>query len=64
MATFIGTVIIMILCCLMMGLGLVFTGKPLSGGCGKKAPGAPRCESCPNQDKINRQDGHPAGESG
>ena len=64
MVTFIGTLIIVILCCLMMGLGLVFTGKPLSGGCGKKVPGAPRCRACPKRDKKIRQDGHPAGESG
>lgn len=64
MATFIGTLIIVILCCLMMGLGLVFTGKPLPGGCGKKAPGAPRCSACPKRDKRLRQDGQRAGESG
>ena len=64
MATFIGTVIIMILCCLMMGLGLVFTGKPLSGGCGKTVPGKPRCKTCPNRDKKIRQDEQLAGESG
>ncbi len=64
MATFIGTVIIVILCCLAMGLGLVFTGKPLSGGCGKKVPGAPRCEACPKRGKKIHQDEHLAGESG
>ena len=64
MATFIGTVIIMILCCLMMGLGLGVTGKPLSGGCGNKVPGAPRCKACPNRGKKIHQDEHLAGESG
>jgi len=63
MVTFIGTLIIVILCCLMMGLGLVFTGKPLSGGCGKKVPGAPRCKTCPNRGKKIRQDEHLAGDS-
>jgi hypothetical protein len=63
MATFIGTVIIVIFCCLAMSLGLVFSGKPLSGGCSKKAPGTPRCNACPNRDKKIRQDGHLAGES-
>ncbi len=64
MGTFIGTLIIVILCCLLMGLGLVFTGKPLSGGCGKTTPGKPRCKTCPNRGKNIRQDEHPAGESG
>jgi len=63
MLTFIGSMIIVILCCLLMGLGLVFSGKPLSGGCGKKAPGTPRCKACPNRDKKTRKDGHLAGES-
>ena len=64
MLTFIGTLIIVILCCLMMGLGLVFTGKPLSGGCGKQVPGAPRCKACPKRSKKIHQDVHLAGESG
>lgn len=64
METFIGTVIIVVLCCLALSLGLVFTGKPLSGGCGKTVPGTPRCKTCPNEDKIDLQDRHPAGESG
>ena len=64
MATFIGTLIIVILCCLAMGLGLLFTGKPLSGGCGNKAPGTPRCNTCPKRDKKIRRDEQLAGESG
>jgi hypothetical protein len=64
MMTFIGTLIIVILCCLMMGLGLVFTGKPLSGGCGKKAPGTPQCRACPNRDKKIRQDKQLKGDMG
>ena len=64
MVTFIGTLIIVILCCLMMGLGLIFTGKPLSGGCGKTVPGAPRCKTCPNRDKNTRQVEHLEGVSG
>ena len=64
MATFIGTLIIVIFCCLMMGVGLVFTGKPLPGGCGKKVPGAPRCEACPKRRKKMHQNEHPEGASG
>ncbi len=62
MGTFIGTLIIVILCCLLMGLGLVFTGKPLPGGCGKNVPGKPRCKTCPNRNKRQAED--LAGESG
>ena len=64
MATFIGTLIIVIFCCLMMGVGLVFTGKPLPGGCGKKVPSAPRCEACPKRRKKMHQNEHPEGASG
>ena len=64
MVTFIGTVIIVMLCCLMMGLGLVFSGKPLSGGCGKTVPGAPRCNTCPKRNRKIRKDEKLAGESG
>jgi len=64
MATFIGTLIIVILCCLMMGLGLVFTGEPLSGGCGKTVAGKPRCKTCPNRGKNTQQDKHLEGVSG
>ncbi len=64
MITFIGTLIIVLACCLAMGLGLLFTGKPFSGGCGKSVPGSPRCKACPKRDKIMRQDEHRAGESG
>jgi hypothetical protein len=64
MITFIGTLIIVLACCLAMGLGLLFTGKPLSGGCGKTVPGKPRCKTCPNRDKKIRQDEQLAGESG
>ena len=64
MITFIGTLIIVLACCLAMGLGLLFTGKPLSGGCGKKAPGTPRCQACPKRHKKIRKDEQYAGESG
>ena len=49
MSIFIGTLIIVGLCCLAMGLGQIVDGKPLSGGCGNKPEGAPRCETCPNR---------------
>jgi hypothetical protein len=64
MATFIGTLIIVGLCCLAMSLGLIFSGNPLSGGCGNKAPGAPSCEGCPKQRKRKEQCSDFGGESG
>jgi len=64
MITFIGTLIIVLACSLAMGLGLLFTGKPLSGGCGKKAPGTPRCHTCPKRDRKIRKGEQLAGESG
>jgi hypothetical protein len=48
MTVFIGTLLIIVLCCLLMGLGLLLEGKPLSGGC-SKAPGVPQCETCPKR---------------
>ena len=62
MAIFFGSVIIVLLCCLGMGLGLLFTGKPLSGGCGNKAPGTPRCKTCPNRGKKTHPTDRIAGE--
>ena len=49
MSLFIGTLIIVVLCCLAMGLGQIIHGRPLSGGCGNKPKGVSRCESCPNR---------------
>lgn len=49
MSLFVGTLIIVVLCCLAMGIGLVIGGRPLSGGCGRKPGGSPACESCPKR---------------
>jgi hypothetical protein len=54
MMIFLGTTVVFVLCCLLMGLGLVFSGKPLSGGCGNKPPGSPRCEGCPGGKRTGR----------
>ena len=48
MTVFIGTLLIVVLCCLLMGLGLLLQGKPLTGGC-SKSPGVPRCDGCPKR---------------
>lgn len=49
MGLFIGTLIIVGLCCLAMGIGQLIAGRPLAGGCGNKPAGTPRCESCPKR---------------
>jgi hypothetical protein len=49
MATFLGTLLIVILCCLAMGIGLLLQGRPLSGGCGSALPGGARCAGCPRR---------------
>jgi len=49
MSLFITTFAVTVVCCLLMGIGLLLSGKPLQGGCGRTPPGAPRCEGCPNR---------------
>jgi hypothetical protein len=49
MGLFLGTLIIIGLCCLAMGIGQLLDGRPLAGGCGNKPAGTPRCESCPKR---------------
>jgi hypothetical protein len=44
-----GTLLIVILCCLAMGIGLLLRGRPLAGGCGSKVPGGARCAACPRR---------------
>jgi len=49
MTVFLATLIGTIVCCLLLGLGLLLSGKPLEGGCGTAPPGLSRCAGCPNQ---------------
>ncbi len=63
MATFIGTLIIVTLCCLALALGLLVAGKPLSGGCGKTLPGKLRCLVCPHRRRGECKDRSLEGES-
>ena len=63
MGIFLGTLIIVILCCLGLGAGWLLTGKPLSGGCGHKPGGAPRCADCPNKNRHRPAMTAPEGES-
>ena len=47
MLMFLGTVLIVVLCCLGLGLGQLLGGRPLRGSCGSRMPGAARCAGCP-----------------
>lgn len=49
MQVFLGTLIIVALSCLIMGLGQIITGKPLGGGCGKQGARGAACDACPNR---------------
>jgi hypothetical protein len=60
MSLFFATLIVTIVCCLLMGVGLLLTGKPLEGGCGKTPPDLSRCAGCPNRDR--HEPGHEHGE--
>jgi hypothetical protein len=51
MALVLGTFIIIFISCAMLGMGLVFAGRPLTGGCGKRIPGKASCNGCPNKSK-------------
>ena len=50
MGTFLGTLLIVTLSCLAMGIGLWLRGKPLAGGCSGGLPGATRCDDCPHRE--------------
>ena len=49
MGLFLATVLVTLVCCLLMGAGLLLRGRPLTGGCGRKLPDALRCAGCPNR---------------
>jgi hypothetical protein len=51
MNLFITTFLVTIICCLLMGLGLLLGGKPLQGGCGRTPSGAPRCDGCQHKSR-------------
>jgi hypothetical protein len=56
---FVATLVITVICCLLMGLGLLLGGKPLEGGCGKAPTGMPRCVGCPNRGRRHEPSGCP-----
>jgi hypothetical protein len=51
MSLFIATLFATIVCCLLLGVGLLLAGKPLQGGCGNKPPGVSPCAGCPNRER-------------
>ena len=51
MEVFLGTLIIIITCCIAMGLGLILSGKPLKAGCGSQLSESTGCVACPNRGK-------------
>jgi len=51
MGVFFGTLVVFVICCILLGLGMMVDNRKLQGGCGHKPAGAPRCEGCPNADK-------------
>ena len=64
MSLFIATLIVTVVCCLLMGVGLLLAGKPLEGGCRKAPPGLSRCAGCPGRDRHeqNHEPGHEDGQ--
>jgi len=59
MEVFLGTFIIVTTCCIAMGVGLILSGKPLTGGCGSQIPKASGCMACPSRGKKKTCQGHP-----
>jgi hypothetical protein len=49
MTLFIGTLIIVLLCGLAMGIGLLLRGQPLTGGCSAGWSEGKRCGDCPHR---------------
>jgi hypothetical protein len=64
MSLFLATLIVTLVCCLLMGIGLLLAGKPLEGGCGKTPPDLSRCAGCPGRDRHaqDREPGHEHGQ--
>jgi hypothetical protein len=60
MGIFLGTLVVFLAACLLLGAGLILDRRKLSGGCGHKPEGAPRCEDCPNANRHGRQGEHAA----
>jgi hypothetical protein len=61
MALFLGTLLIVSLCGLLMGIGLLLHGKPLTGGCSGGGSAVARCAGCPHRESSEQvEQGEPA----
>lgn len=56
MSVFLGTLLAFGLCCLLLSAGLLLDGRKLSGGCGSKPAGTPRCADCPKRKQAETVD--------
>ena len=50
MELFFGTLVIVLVCCCALAFGVVITGKPVPGSCGKRAPRVDDCAGCPGRE--------------
>ncbi len=55
MSIFLGTLVVFLAACLLLGAGLILDKRKLHGGCGHKPESAPRCADCPNANRRGRQ---------
>jgi hypothetical protein len=55
MGIFLGTLVVFLVACLLLGAGVILDDRRLQGGCGHKPEGAPRCENCPNANRQGRE---------
>jgi hypothetical protein len=39
----------------LLGAGVLLDDRRLQGGCGHKPEGAPRCDTCPNANRHDRE---------
>jgi len=56
MLIFLGTLLVMALCCVGLGLGLLLAGRPLQGGCNSHSQDDPRCADCPRRAVVSNED--------
>jgi len=56
MLMFLGTLLIVTLCCVGLGLGLLLAGRPLRGGCRSHSQDGQRCVDCPHRATVGNED--------
>ena len=55
MGLFLGTLAVFLVACVLLGAGFLLDDRRLQGGCGHKPEGAPRCDTCPNANRHDRE---------